>query len=219
MIDFLSRLDGIYSNEYNLIYIPVLKNAHSWGKQFFSHNFNCNEKVYIGSENINLYKDKKFVVILRDPIERWISAVTQYLLNFDNPVEMLDNPVIFKLITDGIVLDVHAIPQRHDLIGLDDSKTIFFMCDENLERNVNLFSLAFYKKPTESVGNYNRHIDNEQKTFLYPKIKNMVLQDSTLLNKLKEFYLMDYALIAHVKSRTINGSINKFTFRDMYGTR
>lgn len=219
MIDFQYRLDGIYSSEYNLIYIPVLKNAHSWGKQFFSHNFNCNEKVYIGSENADQYKDKKFVVILRDPIERWISALAQYLIDFDNPVEMLDDPVIYKLITDGAALDAHGMLQRYSLIGLDESKTIFFMCDENLERNINLFSMEFYKKSTESVGDFNKHINDKQKTFLYPKIKNMVLQDPIALNKLKKFYLNDYALIAHTKNRTIDGSIDKFTFRDMYGTR
>lgn len=215
MIEYQYSLHGIHSSENNLIYIPILKNAHMWGEKFFSHNFDCNETIYITPVNVELYKDKKFVVILRDPIDRWIAAMSQYLVEFDNPVELLDNVLIKKLITDGINFDVHARPQRYDLIGLDEKRTVFFMCDEKLENNVNLFSSLAFKKPTEYVGEHNRNNQNPAKTILYPKIKNMVEQNTILHNRLKEFYSIDYTLIEEVKGRIINGYKNKFILKEL----
>jgi len=215
MIEFQCTIHGKYSAEYNLIYVPILKNAHTWGEKFFSHNLSCNENVYISKDNAKLYKDKKFAVILRDPVDRWISALAQYLVEFDNNVELLDDPLIKKLITDGLVFDRHAVPQRYDLIGLDENRTVFFMCDDNLEKNVNLLSLAFFKKPTESVGELNRYTDNLNKQLLYTKIKNMVFQDPVLLEKIKQYYVMDYTIIAQAKNRIVNGTMDKYIFKKM----
>jgi hypothetical protein len=208
MIEYQYRLYGINSNENNLIYIPLLKNAHSWGKKFFSHNFGCTEDVYIGPDNIELYKDKRFVVILRDPVDRWISAITQYLVHLDINIDLLDNPFIYKLITDGVVFDAHARPQHYDIIGLDDRRTAFFTCDEKLEFNLNIFSLALFNKRAEPVGEINRHHNNDAKKILYAKIKNMVEQDTILVDKLKTFYYMDYVLIEKVKHRFVNKLID-----------
>jgi len=215
MIEFQCTIYGKYSAEYNLIYVPILKNAHTWGEKFFSHNLSCNEDVYISKDNAELYKDKKFAVILRDPVDRRISALAQYLVEFDNNVELLDDPLIKKLISDGLVFDRHAGSQRYDLIGLDETRTVFFMCDDNLEKNVNLFSLAFFKKPTESVGELNRYTDNLNKQLLYTKIKNMVFQDSVLLEKIKQYYVMDYTIISQAKNRIVNRTIDKFNFKNI----
>lgn len=208
MIEYQYRLYGISSNEHNLIYIPLLKNAHSWGEKFFSHNFGCNEDVYIGPNNIELYKDKRFAVILRDPIDRWISAITQYLVDLNTNVEVLDDPFIYKLIKDGVMFDDHARPQRYDVIGLDDRRTAFFMCDDKLEFNLNIFSLALFNKRVKPVGEINRHYNNSAKKLLYPKIKNIVEQDKVLMDKLKTFYDMDYVLIEQLGHRFVNKSAN-----------
>jgi hypothetical protein len=216
MIEYQYRLHGIHSSENNLIYIPILKNAHMWGEKFFSHNFGCNETVYISADNIELYKDKKFIVILRDPIDRWISAMAQYLVEFDNPDDLLDNVLIKKLITDGINFDAHSRPQLYDLIGLDIKKTVVFMCNDELENNVSLFSSVVFKKPTESIGEHNRNSESILKKTLYPKIKNMVEQNISLQNKLKTFYSIDYTLIKQLQSRIIDSHTNKYEVRGIY---
>jgi hypothetical protein len=218
MIDYQYeyRLHGIHSSENNLIYIPILKNAHSWGEKFFSHNFNCNETVHITQYNKELYKDKRFVVILRDPIDRWVSAMAQYLVEFDNPDELLDNVLIKKLITDGINFDRHSKPQRYDLIGLDIKKTVVFMCNDELENNLSLFSSLAFKKPTESIGEHNRNSQNILKKTLYPKIKSMVEQNISLQDRLKEFYYIDYTLITQLQSRIIKDYKAKYIIKDIF---
>jgi hypothetical protein len=195
MINFNFGFRGLFSKENNFMYVPILKNAHMWGEKFFPRNFGCTEEVYVLESNINLFKDTKFLVILREPTIRWVSALTQYLVQFDEAGEMLDNPLTKKLILDALRLDNHSRPQAYDLIGLNKKNCIFFNCNEDLEKNLNYFSLSCFNKPTESVGppeDNNISAHNLSKQFLYPKIKNMV--DTELIDNLKIFYSIDYTL-------------------------
>lgn len=202
MIEFPYSIYGIRAKEYDLIYIPLLKNAHTWGEKFFSHNFGCTETVFITKNNTELYKDSKIIVIIRDPVDRWISALAQYLSEFDNADSMLDNLLIKKLITDGVIFDNHARPQLYNLIGLPKKQTVFFWCDDHLEKHINLYSLKVFNKPAESVGEHNRNSQNPAKVILYSKIKDMVNTDQELYNKLKSYYSMDYNLIKQINHRT-----------------
>ena len=212
MIKHDININGFHSKEHNLVYVPILKNAHMWGLSFFSLNFGCSEPVVIQEKNFKLFEDSIFLVILRDPIDRWISALTQYLIiAFEDPVKILDDLIIKKLITDGIIFDNHAKLQLDELIGIDEQKIVCFRCDENLEKNISNFSLINFNTPTASVGhlsNFNVSAYNDTTQFLYPKIKNMVYEDVEIMNKLKRFYAKDYLLIDNLQIEGSKFQIN-----------
>ena len=205
LINHYNKVHGFYSKEYDIIYVPILKNAHTWGQDFFSHNFGCNEVVVVHEKNFQLFENTIFLAILRDPIDRWISAITQYLVAFDDPVKLLDDVIIQKIITDGIIFDDHAKTQKSSLLGINKNNIVGFMCDEKLEENINKFFLINFNLPAKSlVANsisHNVAVYDDSKKFLYPKIKNMVYQNEEIVNKLKKFYEIDYELI---KSLPIN---------------
>lgn len=82
----------------------------------------------------------EFIVILRDPIQRFVSAVSEFLAgrhglmsskfkNFTTPTDykkLLSLPIIKDWIFNTVYLDAHCLPQSYYLQGLPVNKTYFF---------------------------------------------------------------------------------------------
>jgi hypothetical protein len=79
-----------------------------------------------------LTNSKQIIVILRNPVTRWVSGIIQYLYG-ELSYETISNEVS-DIIFSKIEFDDHTAPQTDFLVGIDDylSKCIFFYCDEKL---------------------------------------------------------------------------------------
>lgn len=204
-LQYAYRHGVLRSNDNNLIYVPILKNAHTWAENVLGVNFGCTISDLRGNSGLvkkyGLFLSKEkgcinytnsvFLIILREPTSRWISAITQYLSekNVD-----LDNEVQYDLIRDGLIFDNHARPQYIDLLDINLFNSVIFECNDNLQVNLNNFSKFWFNKPLEYMPPLNQYTEHDKKKMIYNKIKNHVNNDQQLKNRLKHIYGSDYNL-------------------------
>jgi len=207
IITYPTDYSGFQSSENNLVYFPIPKNAHTWAEKFFAQNFSMDKVIQKTTENSEIVlKDTINIVILRDPLLRWLSGITQYLI--DSPtIDLLDDKLFQTAITDALCFDDHTGLQIVNLLGIDTERAVFFNCDKNLEENMNTFSKFWFNKETVSVGSHQVMTENPEKVAIYNKIKTIARNDSELLKRIQHFYAPDYGLFNKVKSRFFDKNI------------
>jgi len=168
----------------------------------------------VGRKNVDWTPVNNIVIILRDPIERWVSGISQYikgciidtrispksvtvndfLKNYNNVVEKLifDQPNMF---------DDHVWPQYCFFENiLPNVKQTYFYVNENLE--LNLKTKLSLKDVDSGSLDYHKSSDDEELKILTEFFSNKVYPptgDSKLYEKLKEIYKKDYDLINSVE--------------------
>lgn len=181
------RLGECWVDEVNNIsYIHVPKNASSFVKGvligcggFWHHS----EKLVNSNENL---------VMLRDPIDRWCSGITQYLYN--NKLD-LSIDEIFKYIT----FDDHTESQKYFLQEVDLKKTTFMLVNDNLRNNLNDWVYdRGYRTNVDIAIEYNASSEDDRQTTKEYYVK-LLEQNTDLVLKLKKHFEADYALINRVK--------------------
>jgi len=170
----------------NKTYIHIPKNASSFikGVLIGSGGFWHHSQTLINS-NENL-------IILRDPIDRWCSGITQYLHN--NNLELSIDEVF-----DKITFDDHTDLQTYFLQGVDLNHATFMSVDNNLKANLaNWVYNNGYRTNVDIAIQYNAsNEDNRVTTKDY--YTNLLKQRPDLMLKLKKYFDADYELINRVK--------------------
>lgn len=184
IFDYYGNKDSEYC------YIPILKNAHSWGKELFKRT--CNYDLIKDIEN------KNYIVFLQDPIKRWYSGIGEWFLKNCKGDEYDINPLMLQMIFDAVQLDGHTLPQVEYLMNINLEKTIFFdLADVNFENNLTHFIIKYLNKDfimpgiTESINSSN---NSKLKLNIQHQLKNAVEKESFLLDKIKHFYVEDIIL-------------------------
>ena len=116
----------------DLMYVYIPKNASSWTKP--------NLKDW-GWEFFNYRTDrlnKHALVILRDPVERWLSGIAEYLTLYHKDM-VKPWKETEDIIFDRITFDDHTEKQTKFLEGLDTDNCTFMMCDESYRQNFSNF--------------------------------------------------------------------------------
>ena len=110
------------------MFIPIPKCASSWMKCIFKHSNRIN---FLQSDIDNPTHN---VVVLRDPIDRYITGLAQ-TIDDENNFGKVD--IIEQLWTKPIFQSSHLEPQVSflDGISIDPLHTTFFMCNSNLDKN------------------------------------------------------------------------------------
>jgi hypothetical protein len=179
--------------EHDLMYVYIPKNASSWTKP--------NLKDW-GWQFYNYHVDKltkPALVVLRDPVERWLSGIAEYLTLYhkEMSVPWLETE---KLIFDRICFDDHTEKQIKFLNGLDTDNCTFMMCDRNYRENFSKFisehlgDNAYYKY------NYQHESESspDRKRFKYI-FKGLLNKNPKYLECIRDYYADDYKLIETVK--------------------
>ena len=160
------------------------------GKQHMDHGWlGCN----FTSDNLDGFTP---LVLLRDPVERWISAcpalgVVENIVT--DPRAIVD--VLERF--DSWMTDEHTTPQFDFIDGLDLSRAVYFYCDHNLSKNVEHFFQAqgidvIVPNPTNV-----KPIDPEYQsaTVAWKKF----FADPAVMPVFTKKFARDYALIESVK--------------------
>jgi hypothetical protein len=179
--------------EHDLMYIYIPKNASSWTKpnlkdwgwEFYNYH----------TDNLN----KHALVILRDPVERWISGIAEYLTLYHTDIQ---SPLYEteRLIFDRICFDDHTEKQIKFLNGIDTSSCTFMMCDSSYRAN-------FSKFISERLG------DNKYHKYAYQHVsddcpnrrrfksifKKLIDENPKYLEAVKNYYQEDYGLINSIE--------------------
>lgn len=196
--------EGMVSPDFKHFYLNIPKNSSSGVKSTL---------LASGWEygNIHDYPDAKVFAILRDPINRWISGVVEYLLMYhqntiDSIIEpnnhecwpLLGDKLGFSILFDRITFDDHTERQAVFLQGLDLSRFTWFYINSD-------FNTVLSKYLTE-IGcvdtfhtNENAASDVPKKQSLKKLIKYIVDTDEYKKYNLTQWHWCDYKLIEQLK--------------------
>jgi len=199
---------GFLSPETNTtFYVNIPKNASSFANNLLEKSDWTSAEI--GRKNVDFTPVNDVVVILRDPIERWISGISQYIkgyiLNLDvTPSIFLQNynNVVERILFDQPnMFDDHVWPQHCFFENvLPNVKRTYFYVNENLE--LNLKTKLILKDVDSGSLDYHKSSDDEELKILTEFFSNKVYPptgDSKLYEKLKEIYKKDYELIDSVE--------------------
>ena len=171
---------------HNKSYIHIPKNASSFikGVLIGSGGFWHHSETLINSgENL---------IILRDPIDRWCSGITQYLYN--GKLDLDDNEIF-----DKITFDDHTDLQTYFLQGVDLISATFMLVNDDLRANMNDWvANNGYRTNVDIAIQYNASTDDGRATTkdYYTKLLD---QNPEFVLKLQQHFEADYELINRVK--------------------
>jgi hypothetical protein len=181
------RLGECWVDEVNdKTYIHIPKNASSFikGVLIGSGGFWHHSETLINS-NENL-------IMLRDPIDRWLSGITQYLHNTKQDLSIEE-------IVNKITFDDHTDLQTYFLQGVDLDNSTFMFVDENLRANLaNWIYNHGYRTNVDIAIEYNASSEDDRATTkeYYAKLLD---QHPEFVLKLQQHFEEDYKLIGKVK--------------------
>ncbi len=183
-----------YYNDF--VYVPILKNAHRYTSTLLTaYSFKLKEK----DKQLDL-KNKKIIIILRDPINRWYAGMSQFL-NWRMP-ELTINDDVMNILTHTIIMDGHTRSQVNFLSGIDTDQCVFFDCEDiNFEKSLH----HYFRRHLGGVVDMDNLV-NKTPTYRnvnpnYIKLKTQLKEycTSTYFARLREYYDDDYKLISAVE--------------------
>jgi len=196
-----SRPQKIYHKD-NFLYLPIQKNASSWGIDFFS-NIKWDEILLNDSVKQDQFiMDKNIIVFLRHPMDRWYSAVAEYFSALDYTTEdneyILDEKIL-NLIFDAVRIDGHSDLQIKWLLGLHLNKCTFFnigdpLFEYKLHRFLHQKKLTTKLQPLSKFKPTHTTNINFMKTTIIKQLKQHAENKPYLLHNISAFYRPDFEL-------------------------
>jgi hypothetical protein len=176
------------------MYVNIPKNATSWTKPNLQD---------WGWENYNYHTDglnKLALVVLRDPVDRWISGIAEYLYLYHRDWNngAFTQPM-FDLIFDKIAFDDHTERQVYFLEGLDIERCVFFKFGPEYRQNFSRFLIERGMPNRYNQYEYQHVSDLEPVRRNYKEIFCNAINNSKYLYQLQQYFKPDYELINQVK--------------------
>lgn len=136
---------------------------------------------------------KKFFTALRDPIERWISAMAQAKI-------ALNTNISWEQVVEQTVYDIHTEPQVSFLDGLDTNDVTWFYVDKNLQTNYHHYIMNHQPVLSlPSMDGANPYNETAKRNVAHQKCKqdciDFLNKHSKYKEYLRDFYKADYDLI------------------------
>ena len=176
---------------YMYVYIP--KNASSWTKPNLQDH---------GWEFYNYKADqlnKHALVVLRDPIDRWLSGIAECMTLY-HPTFDFQDPESIELVFDRVTFDDHTERQVYFLDGLDTDNITFFWCNENYRQEFSKFMAEHYGPNKYDRYDYQHVSENSPERKKFKRIfREAIEKNSKYLDQLRSYFDQDYRLIEQVK--------------------
>ena len=169
----------------NITYVHVPKNASSFIKGCL-----ISSKQWQHSDT--LINSSRYLITLRDPIERWCSGMAQYQVNSQQLELDVDN--VFNQIT----FDDHTEQQIYFLQDIDLNKVTFVMINDTFNETIGRwFRENGYVVNVDIMPKFNQSSD--VKLELKQKYQQLVDSNPDYVLQLKKHFAADYELINKVK--------------------
>lgn len=182
--DFGYQDFGLCLRSNNIFYVPIPKNASSNLREtLINHDWLHDNFI----DNIHL-TNYTSIVVLRNPIDRWVSGINQYFHLYHPNIKSLSSDLL-SVICNKIIMDDHTEKQTYFCNGLDISTSVFFEFNNNLSNNLNhYFAGKITFKPFSFINQLST-IEQQLKQCLTDK----------LIKKIKTIYECDYDLISQTR--------------------
>lgn len=179
----------------NLLYSYIPKNSSTWLKRILEYNNTFEHEWEHKNYLFENFENFKNIVILRDPFERYISGLAEYLTLYQSSDLLNDDA--FKIIFDLVTVDDHTDRQLHFLDGLNFDNTTFFINDANLSNNIKSFLDLYNIRYTEELL-APFHVSNvyTSKYMLMKYIKSKITPE--IKKYILKYYEFDYKFIHRV---------------------
>lgn len=207
------NIDPVLYGISQLIYVNIPKNASSWALLQF------NQGISHDAKNINYYDivdfaQCQFIVILRDPIDRWISGMTQmiytepeqhfgYILGRPGVLTKrvaIINPMYidtfdWELCMEKIEYDNHTQKQVDFIYGIPHNQIVWLKFDDQLKDNfINLMLSYGCDVEIKKSDKDNITKENSIKQSVMNKIASKLDQNIEYRQKIIDYYHEDYDL-------------------------
>jgi len=188
-------------------WINIPKNASSFCHKVFSDNgWNMCHTDDLVDGILSAHTIKK-IVVLRDPIERWISGFAQCMTDHYTPniLSLLDNDVFWQTLRFNPVYDDHT-EYQHRFIGAAQNVKYIQLQGRN-QHNVISNPNRFYRDLTEFVRStggtsefqyweelINPAENTSEKITIYNKLRAIIKEHKDYYNILRNVHRKDYEL-------------------------
>jgi hypothetical protein len=179
----------------DLMYIHIPKNASSWTKPNLQD---------WGWEFYNYHTDdlsaKTPMVVLRDPVDRWVSGIAEYLYLYHKNIDFIfAGRPFFDLVFDRIAFDDHTEKQVYFLEDIDLSRCVFFKFGPNYREQFSQYLNS--QGMTNRYSNYEpQHVsENSPERKRFKEIFQEQLKNSKYINQVQEYFKEDYQLIEQIQ--------------------
>lgn len=213
--DSAERNQGLYGkDDCDFVYVPILKNAHAWGIQYFTKNAGFS-LIPNSKENYKVIpQQKNFIIFLRDPIDRWCSGIAEYFwhlpnMNVNAPYTLDDKELRFVL--DAVSLDPHTAKQINWLLGLSVANCITFLLeDPHFSEKVQFFTKNQINKKEMTHTLPANHKANESvfKKSIINQLQHLLKNNTKYLSRLKQYYACDFEIYNYIWFREQNVPFN-----------
>ena len=179
----------------SIMYVNIPKCASSWTKpnlldlkwEFFNYH----------KDNI---KHKQAMVVLRNPLERWLSGICEYFALYHPDLDLSEaRKPFYELVLDVVTFDDHTEKQVYFIEGLDPNKCVYFVCDDSYRLYFQQF-LINQGYPNRYAGYNYQHVTNESEVRLrFKKYFTPLLENKKYIDHIMNHYKLDYELINSVQ--------------------
>lgn len=137
------------------------------------------------------------IIVLRDPIERWLSGICEYFTLYHSSIDVsMFNPAFFDLIIEQTTVDDHTEKQVYFIDALDINNCTFFKCDSEYSINLAKF---LHDRACQVPTMTQVHVTNDSEIrSKFKKIFQPLLENPKYLTRIIQHYAQDYQLINSV---------------------
>ena len=181
----------------NLVYIPIPKNSSSYIGQLLLKN-GWDISNFLTTDLTN----KQLIILLRDPIDRWISGMAEYLCSSlltngrtSDDIIKNWNGVVQDLVFDQVIFDDHTEKQVYFIQSVPRENCVFFNSTKQPEQAVKQYlTIQGIDLNTDIELDRNQTQGNKYKESLVNFLRDQLAQNPSLTNKLMNTYREDYKL-------------------------
>jgi hypothetical protein len=204
-------VDPSVNNVSGLVYVHIPKNASCWIKyhlnQVQSNVYNYYHQGFDAGKHLAL-------VVLRDPVERWISAMGQILVGNKPDWHMHVDNLDWNKVTTKILHNNHTQPQHEFFANIPHDRIVWFRCNDFLKNNFKNFlkeynfnlDLLSEENDVNNIFNITKKVPQRiVNDFQTPRQQQIVDKILLILNKhpeyierIKNLYQQDYKLFNSV---------------------
>jgi len=205
------ELDRPVDDTEALIYVHVPKNASCWVKYHLAQTKRMAYNYYDQGFDV---KKHKALVILRDPLQRWISAMGQILVGCNPKYSLYIDNLNWDNITSTILRNNHTQPQHEFFANIPEHRIIWFRCDNELEYKfkncLQYFNYHVNLLPTDqdtsNIFNVTKKVPEKlindylapPQQIIVDKLQLVLDQHPEYVDRIKNLYQEDYKLFNNV---------------------